>query len=72
MGLMLLVNFTIFGILLKKVIFRHQKVSKLIIKICIAFFAILKKGDRVGCIISRNMPIVRKLEMSIKLANLMM
>ena len=69
MGLMLLVNFTIFGILLKKVIFRHQKVSKLIIKICIAFFAILKKVD---CIISRNMPIVRKLEMSIKLANLIM
>ena len=51
MGLMLLVNFTIFGILLKKVIFRHRKVSKLIIKICIAFFAILKKVDRVGCII---------------------
>ena len=67
MGIMLLVNCTIFCILLKKVVFRHQKVSKLIIK---TFFAILKKVDRLGCIISKKMLPIKKFEISIKLATL--
>ena len=62
MGMMLLVNCTIFGVLLKKVVFRYQKVSKLIIK---TSFAILKKVDRLGCRVSKNVAPIKKLEISI-------